>query len=114
MRVEAWESRLAEALRDARSMEFDTRRWNCALFARHCVMAVTGRDVPVRWLGSLSATADAVLPRVDVRRAQRGDVVLAHTPEPSLGVCVGRKAAFVTASGLTYYPMRKARIAWSV
>lgn len=77
-------------------------------------MAVSGRDIPSRWLGSLEATADAVLPRVDRRRAIRGDVVLACVPEPSLGVCVGRRAAFMKASGLTYYPMRSVRIAWSV
>lgn len=77
-------------------------------------MAVSGRDIPARWLGSLEATADAVLTRVDVRRAQRGDIVLAPVPEPSLGVCVGRKAMFMTSKGLTPYPMRRARIAWSV
>lgn len=77
-------------------------------------MAVSGRDIPSRWLGSLEETTDAVLSRVDKRRALRGDIVLAPVPEPSLGVCTGRRAAFMTSQGLTYYPMRRARIAWRV
>lgn len=114
LRPEGWELRLSEALRTARVSEFNVKTWNCAQFARHTAMAVSGRDIPSKWLGSLEATADAVLPRVGVRQAQRGDVVLADTPEPSLGVCCGRRAAFLTTSGLTYFPMRQARIAWSV
>lgn len=117
LRSEGWESRLNAVLDDARSKDFHVRQWNCARFAQACAEAVRGEAIPDAWHGSLEATADAVLPRVKPRMAQRGDVVLAHTPEPSLGVYVGgirRQAAFVTASGLTFYPMRRVRIVWSV
>jgi hypothetical protein len=114
MRVEGWESRLAEALRDARPREFDPKAWNCALFCRACVEAITSHALPRRLSGTLEETVDALFPRVRPSLAQRGDVVLMNVPQPSLGIAYGRKAAFVTASGLTYYPMRKARIAWSV
>lgn len=114
LKCEGWESCLNAVLEDARSKPFDVREWNCARFAHACAEAVRGEPVSDKWRGSLEETADAVLPRVKARLAQRGDVVLADTPEPSLGVCVGRNAAFVTASGLTFYPMRRVRIAWSV
>lgn len=113
VRLPDWQSRLDAAIREARK-PFNAKDHNCALFAARCAEAITGRPMPRRLRGSLEATVDSLFPRVHVRMALRGDLVLARVPEPSLGVCCGRRAAFVTASGLTYYPMRKVRIAWSV
>lgn len=114
VRLPDWQTRLTEAIREAQRIPFDARSHNCVLFAARCVEAITGAPVPRRWKGSLEPTVDALLPRVKPSMAARGDVVLADVPEPSLGVCIGRKAAFVSPTGLIFEPMRKARIAWSV
>lgn len=70
--------------------------------------------MPRRLKGSLEETVDRLLPRVDRLRAIRGDVVLADAPEPSLGICLGRVAAFVSAAGMTTIPMSRIDAAWSV
>lgn len=114
MRPDNWEDRLADQLRVAMVREFSTKSWNCAQFAHSCASAVSGRVLPFAWRGSLEASADAALPRVEPRLARRGDVVLAHVPEPSLGVCLGRLAAFVGRSGLERIPMSRVVAAWRV
>lgn len=110
-----WEARLAKAIRDASHKQFSARRWNCALFAHDCAQRVSGRALPFAMKGgSLVTSVDAVLPRVAPQLARRGDIVMAHVPEPSLGVCVGREALFVAKKGLMRLPMRGVRTAWSV
>jgi hypothetical protein len=113
-RRDGWEARLEDVLRDAVARTFDARRWNCALFALACAEAVRGVPIPYRWLGCLEATVDAVLLRVERRTARRGDVVLAHVPQPSLGVCTGAVATFAGLSGLVEIPMRQVLICWRV
>jgi hypothetical protein len=114
-RVEDWEARLAEQIKTAARIPFDARTWNCAKFAHSCAEAISGREIPFVWKGSLEASADAALPRIPPRLAQRGDVVLASVPEPTLGVCLGRTSAFVGKGGLMELPtVRYATVAWSV
>jgi hypothetical protein len=113
-RPEGWEVRLVERLRDASTKSYDARHWNCARFAHGCACAVAGREFPFAWKGSLEASVDAVLPRIGLLQARRGDIVLADVPEASLGVCVGAMAAFVTSDGLLTRPLRDVRAAWSV
>lgn len=114
-RPEGWELRLASAINAAFGRPYHARDWNCATFAHTCATAVRGVALPYRWRGGLSESVDAVLARVPVKFAQRGDVVIAHVPEPTLGVCVGAHALFVTPSGrLLEVPMGRALIAWVV
>jgi hypothetical protein len=113
-RARGWESRLIAVMREASLRPYAAREWNCARFAHTCAQVVQGRALPFAWKGSLENSVDAVLLRVEVRQAQRADLVLAHVPEPSLGVCIGAQAAFVTPAGLMTVPMRNVRIAWSV
>lgn len=115
IRRDGWEARLAESLRAGAARPYDAKKWNCARFAHCCAEAAAGRALPFRRKpGGLEACADAVLPRVAVLHARRGDVVLANVPAPSLGVCLGRTAAFLSRSGLMTIPMRQAVAAWSV
>lgn len=115
MRPPGWESRLAAVLKDAGERAYDPRRWNCARFAHRCAEAVSLRSIPFAFVGgSLEASADAVLPRVEPRQARRGDVVLAQVPHDTLGVCAGRVAVFLGRNGLERYPMTAVRAAWSV
>lgn len=113
-RARGWERRLAVVLREAAARPYHARDWNCARFAHVCAQVVQGREIRYAWKGSLADSVDAVLPRVEVRLARRGDIVLASVPDPSLGVCLGAAAAFVTAGGLLTEPMSRADIAWSV
>lgn len=109
-----WEARLARALCEASQKQFSARRWNCAIFAHDVAQRVSGRALPFAYKESLAGSVDAVLPRVAVALARRGDVVMARIPEASLGVCNGREALFVAKSGLLSIPMRDVRLAWSV
>lgn len=114
VRPDGWETHLNSVLAAATVRRYAAKEWNCARFAHACAEAVSGRTLPFRRRGTLEESVDAVLPRSEPRQARRGDVVLAEVPEPSLGVCLGRKAAFVTARGLLTVPMRSVRVAWSV
>ena len=117
-RPQDWEARLVQELRAASLKPFDARQWNCARFAHVCACAVSGRELPApghaTWKGSLEASVDAMLPRIAPLQARRGDLVLADVPEPSLGVCIGSAAAFVTTDGLLTRPLHEIRSAWSV
>ena len=113
-RPDGWEARFAAVLRDASRREFHARDWNCAEFARQCAEAITCRPIPRRLSRTLKRTVDAYFPRIGVRQASRGDVVLANLPNPTLGVCAGSVAAFVSPAGLTEIPMSQVLIAWRV
>jgi hypothetical protein len=113
-RAPDWEARLAGVLREASTRAFDAQEWNCARFAHRCAEAVSGRALPFRRVGSLEGSVDALFPRVPVKFAQRGDVVAADVPEPSLGICIGTKAAFLAESGLYTVAMRDVRVVWGV
>lgn len=114
-RPQDWPQRLDAALKVARTRGYHARDWNCARFAHTCAQSIAGRDLAYRWRGSLEDSVDAVLPRLtDARRARIGDVVLASVPEPSLGVCLGRCAVFVTKRGLLKLPMSSVSIVWAV
>jgi hypothetical protein len=109
-----WEERLAAVLKEASQRQFDPQTWNCALFARACAEAVSGRSLPTRLSRTLEHTVDRLFPRIERSQALRGDVVLADQPKPSLGVCTGSQAAFVGPEGLIEIPMSRVLIAWRV
>lgn len=120
-RPPGWEGRLVEVLRAASTRPYNARTWNCARFAHACAVAVSGRDIPFRRRGTLEQTVNRLLPRVEVRQARRGDVVLADGKAgavalqgQTLGVCVGARAAFVTKRGLVEVARRHLCAAWSV
>jgi hypothetical protein len=113
-RLEGWESRFAAALDQARTRPFDAREWNCALFARACVQAITGREIPARLSRNLESTVDTHFPRIERALARPGDVVLAEIPHKTLGVCTGRYATFLGVSGLYSIPMSEVLICWKV
>lgn len=101
-------------LRESCDKPYHVRHWNCAVFVHTCAQVIRGCALPFAWKGSLEASVDAVFERVPVKLAQRGDVVLACVPEPTLGLCLGAKAAFVSPAGLITEPMSRATAAWSV
>lgn len=109
-----WELRLNRVLRASVDRPYHVREWNCARFAHACAEAVSGRSIPFKFKNSLAESVDSVLIRSCPLLAKRGDIVLAHVPEPSLGVCIGREAVFVTNEKLLQVPMQKISIAWAI
>lgn len=133
MRAEGWEVRLAEAVEAARHRPFEWGVHDCATWAADVRRALTGEDMAAEWRGRYrtalgaqrlirrlghSTLAEAVAaklgaPLPTVRLAQRGDVLL--DPEgAAVGICGGRIGMFLSADGLTDYPLRSCSKAWRV
>lgn len=113
-RPDGWESRFTAVLEQAQHRPFNAREWNCALFAAACVEAILCRPMPRRLARNLESTVDAHFPRIERALAGPGDVVLAHVPHKTLGVCTGRSATFLGGSGLYSIPMSEVSLAWKV
>lgn len=113
-RAPGWEARFVAALREASQRPYHAREWNCAKFVHTCAEALRAAPLAYAWKGSLEASVDAVLARVPIEYAQRGDVVLAPVPHPTLGLCLGAQCAFVGRTGLYTVRTSVAAIAWSV
>lgn len=115
-RLADWEQRLSQFVEANRNTPYHDEKWNCCLFARACVEALTGQLLPVVWHGSVEKTADANLERIDPRQASRGDLIVARLPKgETIGVCLGLKSAFVGEDGLTFVrTTRWAIAAWRV
>lgn len=104
MRRVNWHQYLAQTLQAAMTRPFSWGEHDCCLFAADCVQAMTGTDPAAEFRGtyrtavgakkailaravSLTALIDEVLPRVDARLVQRGDVVLFDGPQgETLGI----------------------------
>ena len=110
---------------------FDWSARNCAQFAAGWVQQIERRDVGapsvldladsrrvLRQLGgSLRAAVTAELARQPVApsMARAGDVVLVERDGgQTLGICAGRTAAVLTASGVAHIPMQEALAAWHI
>lgn len=110
---------------------FDWQRMNCAQFAAGWVYqrervelfvpGVAGRAESLRVLrrlgGSLCAAVTAQLAREPVppSMALPGDLVLVERDGgQTLGICVGRTAAVLTAAGVAHITMQEALAAWHI
>lgn len=115
-RLANWEARFAAFIAYVHMRPYDARSWNCCLFARACVRAITGRSLPREWHGSIEQTADAYFARYRYPAdARRGDLVMARLPSgATLGVCLGARSAFVGPAGLTRLRSSRAVMAWMV
>lgn len=139
MRIEGWEHRLVDLIEEAQTREFVYGTWDCALFACAAIAALTDKDVAGAFRGQYADAAgcDRLLAAqgglealatgianghdfapIPIRSAQRGDVVLATIAgRDTLGVCLGRTAAFAVAPrGLAQVPILHAalRRAWRI
>lgn len=127
MRAHDWEARLFAAVDAARATPFEWGAHDCALFVADAVLAMTGHDYAADLRGqyrtqsgalrlladtSLRARLGALFASIDVRMAQRGDVVMDNTG--ALGVCLGEHAAFVGPDGVEMQPTLTAELAWRV
>ena len=110
-----WPERLAALITTAEHRPFDAARWSCGRFAMAAVVACTGQRPTWQHRSSLAEMADtAGFPRVPVRFACAGDVVLAADPD-RLGVVLDAgRMAFVGPTGLLRLPITACTIAWRV
>lgn len=132
MKLQGWEQRLAEYLRDCHSGKIDLSRYDCARFAALWVEIATGRTVshPFLKIGvtrndsldllskrTLESCVSEVLPNtVSILQVMRGDIVLRRQNGLSaLGICDGDNSHFLHEQrGLSPLPTVHCDIAWSV
>lgn len=130
MRAEGWEGRLARHVEAAYRVPFKWGEHDCALWSAQWVREATGQDFGSGWEGkyktelgaarllkrlgyaTVADLADAHLARKPVPFAQRGDIVL--SAQGCLGVCHGRHAFFLAASGVLMEPTAACVAAWTV
>ncbi len=134
LRLADWPARLDAYLESARPRRFAWGVHDCGQFARGGVAALRGSDpaaalrlaryrtragaaAQLRRLGGIAAipAACGLTPR-PLPLAHRGDVVLHDFPGvgATLGLCLGRAAAFPGAHGLVFVPTLAGRCAWEV
>lgn len=128
MRVEGWESRLAQYLETPTPFAWGSN--DCALWSARWVKDCTENDYTGDWVGfyrtkrgaairmgrlgfaNVAAIAAAHLTERPVLTAQRGDLIL-H-PSGALGICNGLKSHFLTESGLLIENTLECIHAWAV
>jgi hypothetical protein len=129
-----WERRLAAAVDDARNCSFTWGKHDCATWAFDLRRDLTdGDDTAALWRGryrkalgaarvmrrlgwaSMSEAGIALLgvPLLNVRLAQRGDLVLSSDAS-SFGVCLGAQVAFLAPEGLTLRALTSCALAWRI
>lgn len=134
-RVTDWPAQLDAAVEAARRRPFEWGTHDCALWAASVVQALTGVDHAAGLRGRYRSAAGALRllakrgglavlatralgAPIDVRHAQRGDLVLACQPldagMPALGICLDTRAAFTGAAGLVYRDLLECEAAWRV
>lgn len=133
-RLPGWEASLAEYLRLARKWRFAWGAHDCCMHAAAVVKLQCGRDLAaaIRWTYRDAAGARAMLRKnyggavwrvpeahglqpVEVRRAQRGNIVGAPIGHRrALGVCFGTKSYFVGATGLVALATLDCEKAWRI
>lgn len=132
MRKKTWSTDLFALINSRRHTPFERGKHDCTLFAADCVQAMTGVDPAAGYrgysteqgamlivgkFGSLEKLVDSMFPRVDLRFAGRGDIVMFNSTlddKPGLGICVGMDIVAATGSGVGNHSMLKAIYAWSV
>lgn len=136
-RCNNWPVKLALFLEEKQSQPFDWKTNNCCFFACDWLAILAGVDPAESYRprvtsalamgrilkeeGGVEAMADKDFPargwrNVDVKMAQRGDIVLADTPEgPAIGVCGGAVSWFAGPKGLSAIStIHQCRKAWKI
>lgn len=131
-RVPKWERALTAEYEASLRRPFRWHANDCCAFAARCVLAITGHDPFLPFVGAYSGprTAQRVLkahggivgicdalfgPREVPLRAQRGDLVLVtESDADGVAVCLGRAAFMPGKRGLVARPQSEWRAAWRV
>lgn len=138
-RRDGWPRLLHEYLASKARTQFRYGSHDCGLFTAGAVYAITGVDIAAgaraagyekkadleriygeNWIRRLDeifaqAMLDAGLPGIDIKRAQRGDVVMYRGDVfCALGVCLGANSLFAAPHGLVAIETLKCERAWHV
>lgn len=134
MRLDGWESRLALLIEDARERPYLLGQHDCFRLACRVIEALTGVDRWPEFSGYATRREALALlarhgssfeesfdwftggARIDVRQAQRGDLVAIQTVDGDkhLGVVLGAEAAFLAPEGLRWIPVLQCLCAWRI
>lgn len=132
MRYDDWPDRLEDYVNVKRNEAFKWGTNDCALFAKGAVEAIKSdaptKDLVIRyrsqsgaiqWLKDHDAVdlwyfIDTYFTRIDVRQAQRGDLVGHITTDKSLGVCLNGMFATPSDDGILFASMTDAVTAWRI
>ena len=125
MRLTGWETRLSDFIEKLSKQSFEYGKFDCCLFAAETIKILTGVDIrteiiPDEYQGKeeaeevlrkyegIEGMANRVAERcgfkpIPVLFAQRGDIVMVNIKEAdNFGVCIGKKVAFSSPSGLVF------------
>lgn len=131
MRVNGWETALAAVVAERRKDTFELGKNDCCLFAADCVQAVTGVDPAaslrgyigtigaarvLRENGGLTGILNSRFEQIDVRIAQRGDVVVVTGDDGKelMAVVVGKTAVAPAPAGVAHFNSDRWLSAWRV
>lgn len=133
-RLPDWEQRFHEFMDRGYSRVYKPGVTDCAIYCADMVEAITGVDPAAGWRGTYS-TEEEIAQILDATgglvnlvssiigypvaplQARRADVVYTrwNDTEESVGVCLGARVAFPTASGIELrYSRRVATLAWRI
>ena len=130
MRIEGWESLLQKHLEEAHFARFEWGVNDCALWCASWVKKAIGVDYGQLWYNRYASEsqleelmselgyskpsdiADEIMPPMDIRFAQRGDIV--EHPQGALGICNGVYSNFLTDKGVTRLKTLDCLKAWKV
>lgn len=131
MRVQGWESLLADHIQEAYGRPFAWGTHDCAVWAARWVRTCTGQDFVSAWEGHYTSElgaarlmrkrgyghvediADERLTAVPVTLAKRGDLLL-HPVDGALGICFGRHGFFLAERDVTMLDTLACPKAWVV
>ncbi len=136
MRYPDWQSRLNKMIQEARDEEYKIGKHDCALFAAKVIKEITGRDFlsglegkynsrfsSLRFIKEVAGAGlkEAVSrfleqETIPVSYATQGDLMLLvdFTEMEHLGICIGRRTAFLTDAGLCFFETLDCEWAWRV
>ncbi len=136
MRYPDWQSRLNKGIQEARNKEYKIGKHDCALFAARIIKDITGRDFLSGLEGKYSSRRESLLfirevagaglkeavskfmeqETILVSFATQGDLMLLidFTKMEHLGICIGKRTAFLTDSGLCFFETLDCEWAWRV
>jgi hypothetical protein len=120
MRRLDWPERLAQFLSEADGRSF-SETYSCVVFAADAVKAMTDYDpLPVRedtvsaayarmrregYQNILEALSAKIGQPIPLSLARRGDVILRRVgDDEAIGICCGEQTAFISDSGIAYWP----------